>query len=310
MTISTQTTKAIYAGNGSSVNFPITFPFGLDQNNLAVYITDLAGSITKLTASQYEYVESELKIVYPKTEVPALPPLASGYKLTIAREVAAVQELDLVNQGPFTPQMIESTFDRLTMLIQELNEKISRCIIYPVDQNPSSTETSGFLAEVLAAKSEAINGANMASSYMDNALIYSNDASASKGAAQLAETNASLASAGLGANQGTRSSGVSLSAGSVISPIAQKAIQTIFVVGNGGPVTLTSASPILTTGMTIGQEVEIIGTSDTNTVTLQSSVGLILNGSSKELMKDYLIKLKFIGSDGTNSSWIEVGSNF
>lgn len=310
MTISTETSKAIYAGNGSSVNFPITFPFNLDQDNLAVYITDLSGAISKLTASQYEYNEAELKIVYPKTEIPALPPLPTGYKLTIVRETPRVQELDLVNQGPFTPQMIESTFDRLTMLIQELNEKVTRCIQYPVDQVPTVTEVSGTFDAINEAVALVQTSEAAAALSASQAITSASEALASKIAAQLAEVNALLASAGLGTNQGSRSSGIALTASSVITPLTGKALQTIFVIGSGGAITLTDTFPISTNDMLIGQEIEIIGTSDTNSVTLQSSNGLILNGASKVLMKDYLIKLKYIGSDGTNSSWLEVGSNF
>ncbi|MCV5663440.1 hypothetical protein OFN50_30935, partial [Escherichia coli] len=46
-------------------------------------------------------------------------PLASGWKISIARELEPTQETDLRNQGKFFPEVHEDAFDKLTMLIQQ-----------------------------------------------------------------------------------------------------------------------------------------------------------------------------------------------
>ena len=51
-----------------------------------------------------------------------------------------------------------------------------------------------------------------------------------------------------------------------------------FVVGAGGPVTVT-ANPAVPAGTKVGQELILQGTSNTNTVTLTTGNGLDLNGS-------------------------------
>lgn len=53
--------------------------------------------------------------------------------------------------------------------------------------------------------------------------------------------------------------------------------QYIYVVGDGGPVSLT-ANPALTSGYYLNQQVAVIGTSDTDTVTIDNGLGTSQNG--------------------------------
>lgn len=46
-------------------------------------------------------------------------PLAIGWQISIARELAPTQETDLRNQGKFFAEVHEDAFDKLTMLIQQ-----------------------------------------------------------------------------------------------------------------------------------------------------------------------------------------------
>jgi len=107
--------------------------------------------------------------------------------------------------------------------------------------------------------------------------------------------------------QGSRQTGTSMSVGTAITPaLGSKTVA--FVVGNGGAITITASPPITTTGMIVGQELKICGTSNTNTVTYNNSVNLVLNGSAT-LGKDQCLNLMYAGTDGTNLSWIETGRN-
>jgi hypothetical protein len=108
--------------------------------------------------------------------------------------------------------------------------------------------------------------------------------------------------------QGSRQTGTSMSVGTAITPaLGSKTVA--FVVGNGGAITITASPPITTTGMIVGQELRVCGTSNTNTVTYNNSVNLVLTGSAT-LGKDQCLDLMFSGTDGTNLSWIETGRSF
>ena len=108
--------------------------------------------------------------------------------------------------------------------------------------------------------------------------------------------------------QGSRQTGTSMSAATAITP-ALGVKSVVFVVGNGGAVTITASPPITTTGMIVGQELKICGTDNTNTVTYNNSVNLVLTGSAT-LGKDQCLDLMYAGTDGINSSWIETGRSF
>lgn len=53
-------------------------------------------------------------------------PIASGHQLIILRELDLVQGTDLRNQGAFYAETHEDTFDRLVMVVQQLQEQIDR----------------------------------------------------------------------------------------------------------------------------------------------------------------------------------------
>jgi len=121
-------------------------------------------------------------------------------------------------------------------------------------------------------------------------------------------SGATWRSVGSSSVQGTRQTGTSMSVGTAITPVAGS--NTVaFVVGNGGPITITASPPVVVSGMGAGQELKICGTSNTNTVTYTNGVNLVLNGSAT-LGKDQCLNLLYAGSDGTNSSWIETSRSF
>lgn len=85
-------------------------------------------------------------------------------------------------------------------------------------------------------------------------------------------------------------------------PVANVNREMKFIAGNGGPVTMT-ANPQVAAPTTIGDELVLRGTNDTNSVTVNHGTGLILNGP-------YVLKngsWLYLQWDGTN--WGEVGRN-
>lgn len=56
--------------------------------------------------------------------------LKTGYTLTIVGSTPFTQTTDIRNQGPYYPSLHEDAFDKLTMLIQELNAKIRRAPLF------------------------------------------------------------------------------------------------------------------------------------------------------------------------------------
>ena len=125
MTVQNSNVKNIYIGNGSTTSFPFTFPCSkaeyikvfVRKNNLIAQTDDFTVDLDNAT------------VTYPKSGTP----LAAGETLVILRELPLEQPLNLVNQGPYFAEDIETTLDEEVMMIQQLREQLGRSLTVPVD---------------------------------------------------------------------------------------------------------------------------------------------------------------------------------
>lgn len=184
MTISSDLNKHVYDGNGITVNWPYTFQIIL-ESDIKVYLTSPEEVTTLLTAN-YEIDTDNSRVVYP-TPASLLYPLPTGWHITLVREEPYTQETDLKSQGPWSAEVFELAYDKLTMLCQQLKEITNRCIKYAIDQNPTDSTTSSFLSAIETAR-------DTAGGYADAALV-SKNAAAVSAAAALVSQNAASASA-------------------------------------------------------------------------------------------------------------------
>jgi len=167
MSLSDSTTKVIYAGDGVTTEFDITFalPTGSTGTDVYVYVVDDEGNVTLLT-SNYSVDINALTVTYPtvggvsplETGVNALP---VGWEIVLLRSEPLSQTVQLTEQGVFSAEAIESAFDKLTMICQQLQEQLSRCFMAPVNlpYDPLSpvvpptvtglTQSTGTLAELI-----------------------------------------------------------------------------------------------------------------------------------------------------------------
>jgi hypothetical protein len=129
MTVQNTIVKDIYVGNGATTKFPITFQMTDHPEYIKVYIT---GDDSVAVETENFSVDLEAKTVtYPANG----DPLPDGHKITIYRELPLYQLMNLVNQGPFFAENIELSFDDLTFICQQLNEKLNRTLSAGVDVN-------------------------------------------------------------------------------------------------------------------------------------------------------------------------------
>lgn len=136
MTVATTTNKAIGTGNGVTTSFPFTFGT-LPSGDLVVTLIDLDGN-------EIEQDEIADYTVTGKGEedggaVVFVAPPTSGYTVLIQRILPYVQPTDYKNQGSFYPRTHERSFDRATMLAQQLAESDGRTIKIPAHVQGVST---------------------------------------------------------------------------------------------------------------------------------------------------------------------------
>ena len=162
MTVSTLNTKHVYDCNGIQTEWPYTFPI-IASTDIAVYVTDLTGAVTKIT-SNFTVDTENGKVIYPTVESELDPAVvvANGFKVTIKRETPLTQEIDLVNEGALNAETLETGYDKSTMQVQQMQETLDRCVKYSVDQTPTDSTTATFLSSINSAKADAIAAKNAA----------------------------------------------------------------------------------------------------------------------------------------------------
>ena len=55
-----------------------------------------------------------------------------GVEVVIHRVIPITQLLDLEEGGPLPPEMLESSFDKMTYIIQQIDNAVKRCLNYPI----------------------------------------------------------------------------------------------------------------------------------------------------------------------------------
>ena len=128
MTVSTVVDHNDYTGNGVTTSFPYTFRI-FKKSDLTVSVIDLSENITVL-ALDTDYTVTNAG-GYSGGNVVLTTPLATGWKISIARDLEPTQETDLRNQGKFFAEVHEDAFDKLTMLIQQVGTMFSLALRKP-----------------------------------------------------------------------------------------------------------------------------------------------------------------------------------
>lgn len=117
-----------YLGGENQSVFPIPFPF-LASAHIRARITDADGKSRALVAG----TEYAINMISDENGELILlnDALAPGWSLTVTRLVPITQDVLFHNQGPNSPGAIELAADKLTMIAQQLDERINGCLAAP-----------------------------------------------------------------------------------------------------------------------------------------------------------------------------------
>ena len=189
MSISSNTRKAgPYICNGVTTAFPFDFKV-FSSADVRVVLADATGAESDLVLGTHYAVA-----LYADQDgndggtVTTTAAYATGYTLTLTSRLQNLQPVTLTNNGGFYPTVINNALDRLTILVQQLAEQVSRAVKVSIS---SATAPDSLVASLLTAVS--------------NALTYSNNASASATAAASSASAAAASVASSVAKTGTQS---------------------------------------------------------------------------------------------------------
>ena len=151
---------------------------------MLVVLTDSSDAETKLVLNTgYTVSLNADQNVSPGGTITTTATHATGYKVTITTEVSATQEVTIPNGGDFYPGVLNDALDRLTVLVQQLQEQISRA----VKTNISSSSTPDqLMADIGGAVSASASSAYAAANSASNAANSASNAAEAAGAASSA----------------------------------------------------------------------------------------------------------------------------
>ena len=137
MTITTTIIKNSYSGNGTQTVFPYTFKINTDAD-IQVLVRSSLGTETLKTLST-DYTVSGAGDAGGGNVTMIVAP-ATGETLVIRRSTTQTQELDLVENDPFSAETVEGAFDKSVSLVQEIQEEADRSIKLSRTNTMNSTE--------------------------------------------------------------------------------------------------------------------------------------------------------------------------
>ena len=141
MSVSSNINKYQYTGNSSSVEF--AFPQKiLSTDDLSVYLYQISTGVqTTLIETTNYTVAIDPGGLENGATITTLVTYSSDYTITIIRDNALTQSLDLVSGGTIPSDPLETAIDNCVMITQQLDEKISDRVLFFPESEPSSTST-------------------------------------------------------------------------------------------------------------------------------------------------------------------------
>ncbi len=205
MTISTTSIKNSYSGNGSTTVFNYTFKITDEDHIIVIIRTNSTGAETTKTKTTH-YTVSGVgnsgggSITFTSGNIPT-----SSETVVLRRSTPQTQGLDLIENDPMPAENIETAYDKLTAITQELQEQIDRSIKVSKTStitNPELTaDASQRAGKLLGFDSNGdLDGTIDGSGVATNATAAANSATAAANSASAAATSAAQAQVAAGGN--------------------------------------------------------------------------------------------------------------
>jgi len=126
MTVSTTINKVSYACDGATTTYPYTYPI-YEDTDLEVILKEIAtGTETTLSLTTHYTVTGAGDAAGGNVETVAT--YSGDYELHIRRILPLTQAIDYIFGGDFPSETHEEGLDRLTMICQQLEEFLDRCL--------------------------------------------------------------------------------------------------------------------------------------------------------------------------------------
>lgn len=157
MTVNNSAGIVKYIANGETKEFSVSYPFFLKKDGtaeLAVYVSSNVWPLTQNVDYTINYNNSQNTGFVVFNTAPQ-----KGVIIAIIRNIEAVQETQFIEGAKFPAIAFELALDRQIMLIQSLQEQISRCLALDPTDMESSKSIKDTLLEQIRQISKGVNEA-------------------------------------------------------------------------------------------------------------------------------------------------------
>jgi hypothetical protein len=163
LAISSSTRKAgPFLGNDATTVFPFAFKVFTAADLLVVNTSALGIESDLVIDVDYTVTLNSNQDNDPGGSVTLADALPTGERLTVTSDVAALQPLVLTNNGGFYPRVINDAFDKITIIAQQLVERVGRSLKLPISSTASATLPDPVPNSILAWNSDADGFVNVA----------------------------------------------------------------------------------------------------------------------------------------------------
>lgn len=160
MTVSSSTRKAGPLNcNGAVTSYPFAFKCFTSADIRVVLTNSSAVESDLVLDSNYTVSLNADQNASPGGTITTTVAYATGNTITIVSDLDMLQETDIQNQGGFYPEVIENALDKVTMLVQQVQEQVDRAVKVDVS---SEIEPEDYLKQASAAATSAAASASAA----------------------------------------------------------------------------------------------------------------------------------------------------
>lgn len=183
--INSQTTKNLYRGNGSTLSYPVTYPFYEAENLLVLVAVGEVEETLSLGADYSVAINTDGSggtVTFTSAEsVPA------GCTIAIMLNMALVQELDLSAVSHIDTESLEQELDKQVQYIQQMSEGLSRAV---KTNATSEISPDRLVSSLFAARDESVAAKNAAETAQASAEAAEASAVAAREATETASASA------------------------------------------------------------------------------------------------------------------------
>lgn len=183
--INSQTTKNLYRGNGSTLSYPVTYPFYEAENLLVLVAVGEVEETLSLGADYSVAINTDGSggtVTFTSAErVPA------GCTIAIMLNMALVQELDLSTVSHIDTESLEQELDKQVQYIQQMSEGLSRAV---KTNATSEISPDRLVSSLFAARDESVAAKNAAETAQASAEAAEASAVAAREATETASASA------------------------------------------------------------------------------------------------------------------------